>query len=526
MVRHIGMAHRAEIDGVVQSQPLEPVLRHHPTRLGVALAAPVEFVPRETKAVGTRRRLHRGDPLRHHLAPDAVAGYHRDPITLGHAIPPLPVHSLARIADRGTRFRPRPCLGGKDQCAKRPAIVRTVPISPTIAKISTTDCRQVGRWAISSRRSAIWRRTSANSVVISARRSANPVRWRANSVCAHARRSINSALVANSDNLAVRNPYISSIRGAKRFKIDLISLTSDSSRATRASRPDSCGGPRVSAIQCTAGTQRVRVFEGSVTISNTGRADDRTMDVCEGAFDGALDTMALGEAGRDRRGECATGAVGMTRRDPRALPDPDTAGGHQHVRHGFRREMSALDQRRSAAEREQRLAGGPHLADVPDRRAAQDLGFRQVRRDNLTPRDQQQLHRLDRARLQQPGTTLSHHHRVDDKRYRRSTLPQHRSYRLDYRCIVQHAGLDHVGANIVEHHLDLPADELWRYRQNSEDALGILRGKRGYRGCGIGIKHRHSLDVGLDAGAAPGIGTGDDQYPASHYSAAWEGVSR
>src|SRR5262249_57082657 len=47
-----------------------------------------------------------------------------------------------------------------------------------------------------------------------------------------------------------------------------------------------------------------------------------------------------------------------------------------------------------------------------------------------------------------------------------------------------------------------------------------------YRGCGIAVQHRHRLDVGLDAGAASGVGTGDDQYPAAHYSAASSGVDR
>ena len=62
--------------------------------------------------------------------------------------------------------------------------------------------------------------------------------------------------------------------------------------------------------------------------------------------------------------------------------------------------------------------------------------------------------------------------------------------------------------------------------RDAEDALGILRGQRGYRSCRIGVEHRHGLDVGLDAGAAAGIGTGDDQHPAAHYSAAWAGLSR
>ena len=89
MVRHLGVTDRAEINGVVEPQPLDPVLRHHHAHIDVALAAPVEFVPLEAETVSPRRRLHRGNPLGHHLAPDAVAGDHRDPIILCHADHPL-----------------------------------------------------------------------------------------------------------------------------------------------------------------------------------------------------------------------------------------------------------------------------------------------------------------------------------------------------------------------------------------------------------------------------------------------------
>ncbi len=92
--------------------------------------------------------------------------------------------------------------------------------------------------------------------------------------------------------------------------------------------------------------------------------------------------------------------------------------------------------------------------------------------------------------------------------------------RFDYRGIVQHAGFDRVGADIVEHHLDLLADEFWRDRQHAEDAQGVLRGQRSDRRRCVGTEHRHRLDIGLDAGAAAGIRAGDDQHPPAHDCAA------
>ncbi len=88
VVGHVGVADRAEIDGVVEPQPVEPVLGHHPPGPGIARAAPVEFVPAQFEPVGPRRPLHSSHTLGHDLVPDAVAGDHRDPIALRHVLPP------------------------------------------------------------------------------------------------------------------------------------------------------------------------------------------------------------------------------------------------------------------------------------------------------------------------------------------------------------------------------------------------------------------------------------------------------
>ncbi len=47
VIGHVGIADRAEKDGVEEPQPVKPVFRHHPAGLGVGLAAPVEFASSE-----------------------------------------------------------------------------------------------------------------------------------------------------------------------------------------------------------------------------------------------------------------------------------------------------------------------------------------------------------------------------------------------------------------------------------------------------------------------------------------------
>src|SRR6516165_7191663 len=100
MVRHFGVTHGPEIDGIVKPQPLEPVLRHHQAHIDVTLAAPVELVPLAAKAKDTRCCFHRGDAFRHHRAPDTVAGDHCDPIILCHVVHIAAVRSLSRTDSR------------------------------------------------------------------------------------------------------------------------------------------------------------------------------------------------------------------------------------------------------------------------------------------------------------------------------------------------------------------------------------------------------------------------------------------
>src|SRR5277367_2146697 len=102
------MADGAEIDGVVEPQPVEPVLGHHPPGLGVTLTAPVELVPAQLKAVGARRSFHRGDPLGHDLVPYAVASDYRDPITLCHQLSSAEIASLLVPVPDISRDQPPP----------------------------------------------------------------------------------------------------------------------------------------------------------------------------------------------------------------------------------------------------------------------------------------------------------------------------------------------------------------------------------------------------------------------------------
>ena len=205
----------------------------------------------------------------------------------------------------------------------------------------------------------------------------------------------------------------------------------------------------------------------------------------------------------------------------RAFPYTSASFGHQHVRYSLPGKVPSLDQYRPAAEGKQDLPGSAHLGGVADRSTAQNFSFRQIRGEYFGAGDQQLLQPIERDGIDQPCAALGDHDGIDDERDAGGAFAQRGGNRLDDQQIVQHACLDCIGPDVVEHDLDLLANKIGRDRQNAEDALGVLRSQRGDRRRRIGIEHRHGLDVGLDTGAAAGIRAGDDQYPAAHgYSAA------
>src|SRR5690606_38201520 len=77
---------------------------------------------------------------------------------------------------------------------------------------------------------------------------------------------------------------------------------------------------------------------------------------------------------------------------------------------------------------------------------------------------------------------------------------------------MQHADLERIHADVAEHRLDLRLEKVHRYRMNAGDASGVLRGQCGNRRHGITAKCGNGLDVGLDAGTATAVGTGDREY--------------
>ena len=73
----------------------------------------------------------------------------------------------------------------------------------------------------------------------------------------------------------------------------------------------------------------------------------------------------------------------------------------------------------------------------------------------------------------------------------------------------QHADLHRAHVEIGEHGVDLRGDEVGRHVVDGGHAPGVLRGQRGDHRGAVDAERREGLQIGLDAGAAAGIGARD-----------------
>jgi hypothetical protein len=74
----VGQPNRAEVDGVVPGDAIQPVLRHHPSKPRMMIAAPVEMIPGEIEAEDTRRGLDDFHAFRNDFLADPVSFDDRD----------------------------------------------------------------------------------------------------------------------------------------------------------------------------------------------------------------------------------------------------------------------------------------------------------------------------------------------------------------------------------------------------------------------------------------------------------------
>ena len=174
-------------------------------------------------------------------------------------------------------------------------------------------------------------------------------------------------------------------------------------------------------------------------------------------------------------------------------------------------DVAALDEGAVGAEFEQAFGSAALAVDGFHRLTGQNLRLWRIRRDEAGARDQFRPDGADGALIDETIPGGGHHHGIDDARGKRRLRVKGFGDRLDELRRAEHAGLDRVGADIGEGDLDLAKYSVERDRPDTVDAFCVLHGDRSDGGHRMTAEHGDGLDVRLDAGAAAGIGAGDDE---------------
>jgi hypothetical protein len=192
--------------------------------------------------------------------------------------------------------------------------------------------------------------------------------------------------------------------------------------------------------------------------------------------------------------------------DPLVFPADHLGPADEQVDDTGPSDIAALGQHGRSRSRRKRSRALLRLAGSM---AAQDRQFRCIGRDERRHLHQP-LERSDRRFVRKDGAARRDHDRIENDWNIAEALqpPGHRGSRFGGS---DHADLDRIGADIGKHHVDLLQHHVGRngmYRLDAERVLGRDGGDRRHR---VAAKHRHRLDVGLDAGAAAAVGAGNDQ---------------
>ena len=260
---------------------------------------------------------------------------------------------------------------------------------------------------------------------------------------------------------------------------------------------------------------RVAVIQRPVSPTQAGGGFDGTAHISARTADRRRQFQPLGQPAGDGRSQRAAGSVGVTAFNTRIGKSFNAICVDQDVGHCFPRQVTTLQQYRRGAHVAKCCRRCRHRRDIENRHPGQCLGFGQVRCQHRRQRHKVVFQHRHRLTVQKPCPALGHHDRVHHDRHP-GPRRQNSGDRFNGNAIAQHTGLDGIGADVIEDAVHLRGNEIRWHRMDRLNAVGILGGQRRDRGRRIAAQRRYRLDVGLDPGAAAGIGTGNDENAAAH----------
>lgn len=220
-----------------------------------------------------------------------------------------------------------------------------------------------------------------------------------------------------------------------------------------------------------------------------------------GGVRGGVDKQARGQGGRQR----AARAVRVGSVYARHLDDVHLAGrGDQRVRGVRAREVAALDQHADAGvggERGSLSDGGIEIGRGCA--AGEHSQFRDVGGEHRGVVTDQLAQRVFRIRAEQAVAGGGHHDGVNHDNGDR-VLSEERGHGGGGGGVAEHADLDGVDADIIEHRVELGREKLLRRVMDLAHAAGVLRHEGGDHGHTVTAGGGDGLEIRLDSRATGG----------------------
>ena len=250
------------------------------------------------------------------------------------------------------------------------------------------------------------------------------------------------------------------------------------------------------------------MVERSVSPTQARCRGDRAVDEIERIIDGAGERPSQGEAGRDRRRERAPGAVCRGRLDARFGEPVHAARADQHVDHLIALEVAALHEDDLRPLADQSETGSLHLLGCTDLLLGENARFVDIGRDQGREWDETANDSALRRDGEQPVAGGRHHHGIEHV-VGEAVAGDGVGDRFHQLGCPEHPRFHGLRRKVLGQGIELRRDERGGNGLPGADPAGILRRHRAHDAGAEDAELVEGLEVGLDAGSAAGVRSGD-----------------
>ncbi len=250
------------------------------------------------------------------------------------------------------------------------------------------------------------------------------------------------------------------------------------------------------------------MIQGPVSPTESRRRADCFLDVRQPSLDGGGQPLAVGETGRDRRGERTAGPMCAPSLDARTFPRVLSTAVPENIDQLVPSSVASLDQRRSSAHLHESAGCPPLILHAGNGLGREDRGLLEVWRDDRREGEELAGHGIDGVFVEQAVSARGDHDGIEHVGLERMRPDPLRDC-ADERGGRQHARLGGPGKQVGDDCIDLRTNDFERHRMHRAHPEGILSGDRGDRARTEDAERLEGLEVGLNSGASSTVAPRD-----------------